>query len=100
MTRGPAVIVAMLVALLAGCRVTPPTATVADATRAQVELAQLQDGRALMVRKCGNCHAPPMPKDHTASEWPTKLDEMAKRANLDGEQRFLIQQYLVVMTQR
>ncbi len=92
---------ALLVSLaLAGCRITPPRATPADAQRGNVELAQLAEGRALMVRKCGNCHAPPMPKDHTASEWPAKLDEMAGRANLDPRQRFLIQQYFVVMASR
>ena len=78
----------------------PPMATLADARRANVQLAELQDGRTLVVRKCGNCHAPPVPKDKTAGEWPKQLDEMALRANLDTKQRFLIQQYFVVMTER
>ncbi len=96
-----ALLVGLFVApVLAGCRVTPPRATAVDAQRGNVELAQLQEGRALMVTKCGNCHAPPMPKDHRESEWPAKLDEMAARANLDSRQRFLIQQYFVVMARR
>lgn len=86
--------------VLAGCRVTPPTATAADASRANLELAELQQGRSLMVTKCGNCHRPPMPADHAAREWPEMLDEMSERANLDVRQRRLIEQYLVTMATR
>ena len=89
-----------LVLLAGACRVTPPHATPADASRANVQLAELKEGRALMVTKCGNCHKPPMPAEHTAAEWPSKLDEMAARSNLDPQQRQLIQQYFVVMASR
>jgi hypothetical protein len=96
-----ALLVGLFVApVVAGCRVTPPRATPADAQRGNVELAQLQEGRALMVTKCGNCHQPPLPKDHAPAEWPHQLDEMAVRANLDVKQRFLIEQYFVVMSTR
>lgn len=90
----------LLVLAVGACRVTPPHATAADAQRGNVALAELADGRKLMVTKCGNCHAPPLPKEHTAAEWPGKLDEMAQRSNLDPKQRYLIQQYFVVMAQR
>lgn len=91
----------VLLLLAAGaCRVTPPRATAADASRANVQLAELTEGRALMVTKCGNCHKPPMPDEHLAAEWPSKLDEMAARSNLDPKQRHLIQQYFVVMASR
>lgn len=90
-------LVIIMFALAACVRSTPPTATAADASRAHIELAQLQQGRSLMVTKCGNCHRPPMPADHAADEWPQKLDEMASRANLDTTQRHLIEQYLVTM---
>jgi cytochrome c553 len=83
--------------LAAGCRVAPPTATANDAARANVELAELSRGRSLLVAKCGNCHRPPMPADHGAHEWPVMLDEMSVRANLDVQQRHLIEQYLVTM---
>lgn len=92
-------VIALLV-LTGACRVAPPRATAADASRANVQLAELVDGRKLMVTKCGNCHAPPMPNEHTAAEWPAKLDEMGQRANLDPKQRYLIQQYFVVMASR
>lgn len=89
----------LVIALVgAGCRVAPPTATLADAQRGNVQLAELQDGRAVMVRKCGNCHAPPHPHDHTAADWPRQLDEMSSRANLDTKQRYLIEQYFIVMS--
>jgi cytochrome c5 len=85
---------------LGACGMSPPKATPADAQRANVQLAELQDGRTLMVRKCGGCHAPPHPGEHASSEWPSKLDEMADRSKLDPKQRYLIQQYFVVMATR
>jgi cytochrome c5 len=93
------VVLAVAVALGA-CGMSPPKATPADAQRANVQLAELQDGRTLMVRKCGGCHAPPLPGEHAAGEWPGKLDEMADRSKLDPKQRYLIQQYFVVMASR
>ncbi len=95
MSRALVIVIAVITG--ACVRTTPPTASAADADRAHVELAQLQQGRSLLVTKCGNCHRPPMPRDHAADEWPQKLDEMASRASLDGEQRHLIEQYLVTM---
>jgi hypothetical protein len=82
----------------AGCaRGLPPLATTADAQRANIDLASLQQGRTLLLRKCGGCHRAPLPREHTAADWPGKLDEMSARANLDGPQRRAIEQYLVVM---
>lgn len=75
----------------------PPLATSVDAQRANVELASLQEGRSLLLRKCGGCHRAPLPRQHAAAAWPRKLDEMSARANLDGLQRRAIEQYLVVM---
>lgn len=89
-----------LVGALAACHSAPPRATALDAQRSNVELAELQQGRALMVTKCGNCHRPPLPSDKAVAQWPHELDEMGARANLDGEQRRLIEQYFVVMAQR
>jgi cytochrome c553 len=92
--------IAILVAALAGCgRMTPPHATAADAERGQVALADLQEGRSLLVRKCGGCHQPPMPMAHTAHDWPKMIDEMRSRANLDARQQQLILQYLTVMNE-
>jgi nitrate/TMAO reductase-like tetraheme cytochrome c subunit len=92
------VVFVLVLGVLAGCGMSPPTAT--DASRAHIELADLQRGRSLLVTKCGNCHRPPLPTDHGAHEWPEKLDEMATRANLDVMQGHLIEQYLVTMAMR
>ena len=89
-----------VLALVAACRMSPPIATTVDAERGHVELAELQQGRKIMIMKCGNCHQPPMPADHTAIEWPSKLDEMSTRANLNVQQRALIEKYLVTMARR
>ena len=84
----------------AGCAAQlPPLATTVDAQRANVELASLQEGRTLLLRKCGGCHRPPLPSAHAAAEWPGKLGEMAERSNLDLTQRRTIEQYLVVMAE-
>lgn len=86
--------------LLTGCGAALPAATATDASRAHVELADLQHGRSLVVSKCGNCHAPPRPSDHAATKWPEKLDEMSARAHLNFMQRHLIEAYLVAMAGR
>jgi hypothetical protein len=91
----------LLLSLAACAPRTPPAATAGDASRANVELAQLQQGRQLLISKCGSsCHTTPMPRDHSVLEWPGKLDEMSERANLDPRQRALIEKYLVTMAQR
>ena len=79
------------------CAGAPPQATPIDALRAHVALAQLQEGRSLLLRKCSGCHATPSPRAHLATEWPTALGEMSERAHLDLTERGMIEQYLVVM---
>lgn len=92
---------ALVLAALAACRVAPPQATAVDAERAHVALAELQQGRTLLVQKCGaSCHAAPLPSQHTALEWPASLDEMSARAGIDLGQRHLIEQYLVTLAAR
>ena len=90
--------VAVALGLLAGCvGMSPPPASPADATRAKVELAELQSGRSLLLSKCGGCHRVPMPTEHRAHEWPTKIHDMSARAHVDDQQRRLIEEYLVTM---
>jgi hypothetical protein len=91
----------LLLTLVACAPRTPPAVTASDASRANVELAELQQGRTLLIQKCGSsCHKTPMPGDHPAVEWPKKLDEMAERSKLEPMQRALIEKYLVTMAQR
>lgn len=89
----------ILLAALAGCRVAPPHATAADSERSHVAMDELERGRSLLVSKCGaSCHTAPLPSQHTALEWPAKLDEMSARAGLELGQRRLIEEYLVTMS--
>lgn len=91
----------LLLSLVACAPRTPPAATAGDANRANVELAELSQGRTLLIQKCGSsCHTTPMPADHTVLEWPGKLDEMSDRAKLEPMQRALIEKYLVTMASR
>jgi hypothetical protein len=92
-------IVAALAASTACAPRTPPQVTSLDAERANVEIADLQQGRKLLLGKCAGCHKTPMPADHTAAEWPKMIDEMADRSKLDMMQRQLITKYLVVMSE-
>jgi hypothetical protein len=92
---------ALLATLLCGCAASaPPRATALDAERAHVQLADLDQGRSLLVRKCGGCHGTPLPSAHTRLEWPRSLDEMSGRANLSPGDRRAIEQYLVALAPR
>lgn len=91
---------AVIVAGSACARTAPPHATTVDAERGNVELADLEHGRTLLVRKCGgSCHQTPLPSTHGATQWPVLLGEMAERAHVDPTERRLILNYLVVMAQ-
>jgi mono/diheme cytochrome c family protein len=87
--------------LLAGCAGGAlPAATAGDAARVGAQLADLDQGRSLVAAKCGGCHRTPLPTEHTSADWPHMLDEMARRSNVTGSQRQLMQQYLVTMASR
>ena len=83
--------------LAAACTGAPPIATEADATRAHATVDELARGRTVLLQRCGGCHRVPSPHDHTAREWPGKLDEMSARAELHTDERMLLQRYLVAM---
>ena len=100
-TTGWLVIALGALGLVTGCAVSaPPAVTAIDASRANVELADLQRGRSLLVSKCGGCHRTPSPGAYRGDRWPGKLDEMSARANLDVMQRHLIEAYVVAMAAR
>ncbi|MGE0400084.1 MAG: hypothetical protein AB7T06_25430 [Kofleriaceae bacterium] len=85
--------VVLVLALLGACAPSLPHATAVDADRANVELAELERGRSIVLKKCGGCHKPPLPTD----AWQPVMADMAARAKLDAEQRRLAEQYLSVM---
>jgi cytochrome c5 len=85
------------VVFLTACTKPPPQATAIDAQRANVALADLNEGRTLLIKKCGGCHRTPLPHEYRAAEWPKHVSEMAERSKIDDKQRSLIERYLVVM---
>jgi mono/diheme cytochrome c family protein len=88
---------ALLLVVLIGCTPPPPIATAADADRAHVPLAELSQGRDLLLAHCGACHDVPRPGDAARDKWPALMDDMSQRAGLVGPQRHLIQQYVLAM---
>ena len=84
----------------AGCTGGPPVATAADAARANQALAELAEGRAVLLRRCGGCHRAPVPADHRAGEWPVRLDEMSARSHLGPIERRQLEAYLVALAPR
>jgi hypothetical protein len=87
----------VVVALVWGCTPPPPIATAADADRAHVPLAELSQGRDLLLQRCGGCHDVPRPGDAARDKWPALMDDMSQRAGLVGPQRHLIEQYVLAM---
>ncbi len=90
---------AALLIAVAACA-TPPVATQLDADRAHVALADLQEGRAQLVRKCSGCHRAPLPSERERAAWPKQLDDMAERAHLEPDERRVIEAYLIAMAPR
>jgi cytochrome c5 len=93
----------MKVVVLAGliaCTAPVPVATEADAARANVELAQLNAGRDLLIKKCSGCHDTPSPGQRAPRDWPHQVGEMQQRSGIDATQRALIEQFLVVMASK
>ncbi len=77
---------------------TPPpvTAELAPAgARQHVELATLRQGRALFVSRCIECHTLPNVAQHSATEWPRLIDEMAGRASLKSRERDAVLAYIL-----
>ena len=61
-------------------------------------LADLQEGRRLMVNKCSGCHSVPrvLNKRHTPETWPIILDSMRIQAKLTPHQDTLIRTFIMV----
>src|SRR3954469_16211323 len=96
-----AVLASLVVAALgAGCGGALPVATAGDAARSGVALAELQQGRSLVAAKCSGCHRTPQPAEHRSDDWPRMIDEMSRRAHVDGSERQAIRDYLITMATR
>jgi len=64
--------------------------------RQHVDLATLHEGRALFASRCIECHTLPAISQHSATEWPRLIDEMAGRASLKSTQRDAVLAYILV----
>lgn len=95
--RGLVVSLMLAAGAIAGCAAALPVATVQDASRAGVEIGDLERGRTLLAAKCSGCHRTPQPSEHRAADWPRMLDEMSRRSGLDTQQHRLVHDYLVTM---
>jgi hypothetical protein len=74
----------------------PVTADLARAgVRQHVDLVALREGRALFVSRCIECHTLPPISQHSATEWPKLIDEMAGRANLKPAERDAVLGYIL-----
>lgn len=91
---------ALWIGMLASCAAPPPIATASDAARANIALAELEQGRTLLLGKCGGCHRPPLPASQQVTAWPKQVDTMAARSKITDEQHRLILQYLVTLAER
>ena len=86
----------MILLLLACAHVSlplPSDAMVAVAP-AGATLESLNAGYALVVDRCGSCHAPPRPVVTAAPSWPSALATMSKKAKITADQAALIDAYL------
>jgi len=63
--------------------------------RQHVDLATLHEGRALFTSRCIECHTLPAISQHSATEWPGLIDEMAGRASLKSAQRDAVLAYIL-----
>ena len=96
---------ALVLVVLAACTKPVPRPTTADVTRAnaagtQVTLAELERGREIYVKRCGNCHQPYQPSEYKPLDWPKHVDDMAERAKLGTDDRMLITRFLVTLAAR
>ena len=82
----------IVVAAVSGCGgqippVTPELVTLAQQRWPAATTDSLTRGRAILTTRCGQCHRPPGPADHSENEWNYYLPIMAPRAQLSATQR-------------
>lgn len=96
------ILIAAVITALASCQsiYTPPevTADMARPRRGQhVDLAKLQNGRALFARRCIECHTLPPVWHYSTEDWPKIVDSMAGRASLKPAERDAIIAYILAV---
>jgi mono/diheme cytochrome c family protein len=69
------------------------TPTSADVT-ANATLEQLQQGRALYIENCNNCHGLYNPDSNSPSRWRSILSNMAPKSGMSSSETQLVTKYL------
>jgi mono/diheme cytochrome c family protein len=57
-------------------------------------LQDLQNGRALYVSNCGQCHNYYLPENFTPLQWANILSSMAPRTSMSATQTLLVKKYV------
>lgn len=70
-----------------------PTQEIADKSGHSTE--HLNRGRQLYIDNCGSCHQLHLPKEFSEPVWRNNLDSMSQKANISGEEKQLILDYLL-----
>jgi len=70
----------------------------AEAHGFKTTLAELQDGRDLVLRKCEGCHSLYRFRKASPEKWPVIMDSMSIQAKLTPQQDTLIRTYLIVVS--
>ncbi|MBP6516219.1 MAG: hypothetical protein KA242_04150 [Chitinophagales bacterium] len=84
-----------LVLFLAQCSTTSKFYTPSDVNvSSTATLDELNQGRALLMEKCGQCHGIPAPRKHDAEGWKPTMASMQVKAQISDAQRELIYKYL------
>ena len=96
----------VLACLSAGCELTnyvpPVTSQMAAAREGQhIDLTMLSQGRALLVRRCIECHTLPPLWHYRTEDWLEIVNSMSHRASLKPAEREAVVAYiLAVRSQR
>jgi len=94
----PALAAGILITI-AGCSASlyVPADEDASATETRAELLQ---GRAIYVEKCGSCHTLHLPEHFSPTAWEQSLSEMRPRARITEADSVLIIRYLLAGIRR
>jgi hypothetical protein len=69
------------------------TPTNADVT-SSATLEQLQQGRALYINNCGNCHGLYSPDNFSSSQWSNIMNAMGPNTSMTSAQKALVLKYV------
>lgn len=63
----------------------------------EISMAEMiAQGESIFQNKCGNCHALPKVKDHSAENWKPIMIRMQKEAEISDKEREYVYNYVVM----